>query len=116
MLDDDDGMSGAAPKRVGPPDVEPVVQGTLRFEVVHWGRERGLAQNGGYIAAFDAASDRELWTLKIYDVAYDPDLEEDVQDVFIDSMIARGSNALEIVDERGQRYLVDTAARKVRSA
>lgn len=45
-------------KRVGPPRVPPVVVGDLRFEVVHWGRERGLGQNGGYIAAHDRESGR----------------------------------------------------------
>jgi hypothetical protein len=113
---DDDGMGAPAAKRVGPPEVPPVVQGSTRFEVIHWGRDRGLGQNGGYIAALDDASDRELWTLKIYGVSYDPELEEDVQDVFIEKMTAIRADALEIVDEKGRRYLVNPQARRVTAA
>jgi hypothetical protein len=116
MLEDDDDGMGAAPKRVGPPEVPPVVQGTTRFEVIHWGRDRGLGQNGGYIAALDDATSKELWTLKVYQVVYDPDLEEDVQDVFIERMTAIKTDTLEIVDEKGRRYLVNPAARRVTAA
>jgi hypothetical protein len=112
--DDDDEMEMPAAKRVGPEEVPPVTIGETRYEVVHWGRERGLGQNGGYIAAVDAASGRELWTLKVYDVTYDPDMEEDVQDVFIESLAPRGDDKLAVVDERGRKYLVDPRRRQAR--
>lgn len=104
---------GIAPKRIGPSEVVPVQDATRRFEVIHWGRERGLGQNGGYIAATDLDG-REPWILKVYDVNYDPSLEEDVQDVFIVSMVRAGPDALEIEDERGRRYLVNVATCAVR--
>jgi hypothetical protein len=108
-------MEMPAGKRVGPPNVPPVVIGDLRFEAIHWGKERGFGQNGGYIAALDARSGRELWTLKIYDVVYEPRMEEDVQDVFIKTMSRSASgNRLEVTDERGRRYLVDLQSRSVR--
>jgi hypothetical protein len=102
-----------AQKRVAPPDVLPVTVGTLRIEALPWGRERGLGQNGGYVAAIDPATGAELWTLKIYDVPYDGVMEEDVQDVFIASMRALGEGRVEIVDEDGRRYVLDIAARRV---
>jgi hypothetical protein len=114
--EDDDGMERPAAKRVGPPEVPAVKQGTTRFEVIHWGKDRGLGQNGGYIAALDDSTGRELWTLKVYDVAYDAELEEDVQDVFIESMAMRAAGTLEIADEKGRRYLVDPATRRVTGA
>ena len=100
-------------KRVAPPDVPAVVFRRVRIEAIHWGRERNFKQNGGYIAAFDPASGRELWTLKVYDVVYDPKMEEDVQDVFIRKMTKISPSGLLIVDEKGRRYRVDVKARTV---
>ena len=101
-------------KRLGPPKVEPVVMGEVRYEVIHWGKERGLKQNGGYIAAFNTVSGKELWILKVYDVAYNPTLEGDVQDVFIVSM-SKGffSGKLHIEDEKGRRFVIDPDTRSV---
>ena len=116
MLGEDDDMEMPAGKRVGPEDVRPVVFGSTRFEAIHWGRARGLAQNGGYLSAVDDATGRELWILKVYDVVYDPDLEEDVQDVFIERMAAAAQDGeLEVTDEKGRRYIVDTRSRSVRA-
>lgn len=101
-------------KRLGPKDVPPVIVKDLRFEVIHWGKDRGLAQNGGYIAALDKTGGQELWTLKIYDIAYDSELESDVQDIFIKSMTKSWfGNKLKITDERGRKYSVDVQARTV---
>ena len=47
----DEGLGMPMGKRLGPDDVPSVITGDIRFDVVHWGRERGLEQNGGYIAA-----------------------------------------------------------------
>ncbi len=109
-------MESPSKKRVGPAEVRPVTIGNIRFEAVHWGKARGLRQNGGYIAALDAASGKELWTLKVYDVQYDGDLEADKQDVFIASMSKRLlQNLLDITDERGKKYVVDIKTRSVKS-
>lgn len=113
MNDDDDDGGLPAAKRVGPPDVEPVTIDGVRYEAVHWGRERGLGQNGGYLEAVDAASGASLWLLQVYAIDYDPDLEEDVQDVFIETLKAGPRGTLKVVDERGRRYAVDPATRTV---
>jgi hypothetical protein len=109
------GQAQAQPsaKRVAPPDVPPVQLRKVRIEAVHWGRARGFNQNGGYIAAIDPASGQELWTLKVYDVHYDPKMEEDVQDVFIRKMTRMSPSRLLIVDEKGRRYRVDVKRRAV---
>ncbi len=99
-------------KRVGPPEVAPVTIDGTRFEALSWGRTRGFGQNGGYIAAVDPASGRELWTLKVYAVTYDPEMEEDVQDVFITGLAVRDGR-LEVTDEKGRRFLVDVKSRAV---
>ncbi len=100
------------PKRVAPPKVKPVSVGKLRIEAVHWGRSRGLGQNGGFIAATDTETGKEVWLLKIYDIAYDPQLEEDVQDVFIEK-IRSYNGRLDITDEHSRHYTVDLASRTV---
>lgn len=111
MIDDESGLP--APKRVGPPEVEPVTLGGLRFEAVHWGRERGLGQNGGYIEAFDAATGAALWLLRIYAIDYRDELEEDVQDLFIEELKAGPRGKLTVIDEQGRRFTVDPATRGV---
>jgi hypothetical protein len=112
---DEPGLAPPAAKRVGPPAVPPVEAAGLRFEVVHWGRERGLPQNGGYVAAVDPQSGAERWLLRVYTIEYDRDLEEDVQDVFIESMRWNPTEkVLEIRDERERTYTVDPATRAVR--
>jgi len=99
-------------KRVAPPEVPPVQIGKVRYEVLHWGRKRGLPQNGGYIVACDAASGEELWTLQVYQTVIDAGLETDVQEVFIESMKkSLLGGKLKLRDELGRRFLVDPATR-----
>jgi hypothetical protein len=107
---------GPAGKRVAPPKVKPVKIGDLRFEALHWGKERGLGQNGGYVAALDARTGKELWVLRVYTIDYRDDLEEDVQDIFIESLAAGPRGTLKVVDEQRRRYTVDPATRTVRAA
>jgi hypothetical protein len=111
------GLEMPKPKRVGPPDVKPVQIGKLRFEAVHWGRERGFEQNGGVVAALDVASGKEQWTVVVYRIEYIPKLETDVQDLFIRTLVAApdGKHLL-VTDEKGRRFEVDIAARSARPA
>lgn len=91
------------------PEPAPVQVGGMRYEAVPWGRIRGLGQNGGYIAAYDVASGRELWLLKVYEVKYLPEMEEDKQDVFIEDLALDAKGRLRVTDERGEVYRVDLA-------
>lgn len=95
------------------PEPPSVTIGDVRYDAVPWGKARGLAQNGGYIAAHDAYSGTELWLLKVYDVIYDGRMEDDKQDRFIEHMADKGDDLLEIIDERGRTYTVDLASRAV---
>jgi hypothetical protein len=101
------------PKRTAPPAVPPVVLGNIRIETIPWGRSRDLGQNGGYIAALDRRTGRELWILKVYGVTYDTKMEEDVQDIFIKKMTKVSPTRLSILDEDGRRYFVDVKTRSV---
>ena len=70
-------------KRVAPDPVAPVSLEGRRYEAIEFGKARGLGQNGGYVAAIDEASGRELWIQRVYRIRYDRRLEGDKQDVFI---------------------------------
>ena len=94
------------------PEPPSLTVGDVRYVAVPWGKARGLGQNGGYIAALDAGG-RELWLLKVYDIVYDGDMEEDKQDRFIDSIFRDGADLLRITDERGGVYRVNTKTRTV---
>jgi len=109
-------LSAKSLKREGPAPVAPVRVGTMEISVVHWGTSRGLAQNGGYIAANEIASGRELWLLKVYDVPYDPKRERDVQDTFIVDMKLDSSGSVVLIrDELDRVYVVDPRTRSVRT-
>lgn len=103
-----------AKKRSAPDPVEPVRFGGIRYEPMPWGKARGLGQNGGYVAAIDDRTGDELWLLKVYDVAYDGDMEGDKQDVFVTSLeIDRAGRFLTVENEAGDRFAVNLASREV---
>lgn len=114
-----EGLAGGdapAGKRVAPPAVSPVTLRGVRYEAPPDTRDFGDDQAGGYVVARDARSGRELWRQRIYATVYDPPLESDVQDVFIETLRAgRGGRTLEITDERGRRYTLDLASRAVQA-
>jgi len=97
--------------RIPAPTVAPVEIDGVRFEQVGNGLVAGFDQMGGYLAARDATSNTELWTLKVYDNKRDPAREGDVQDVFFESMTVQDGGTLLIENERGKRFVVDPKAR-----
>jgi hypothetical protein len=104
-------------KRSGPDPVEPVSFGGTRYEAMQWGKARGLEQNGGYVAAIDEKTGDELWLLKVYDVSYDGDMEDDKQDVFVTSLeLDRDGRRLMVDNEAGNRFAIDLATRTVSAA
>jgi hypothetical protein len=114
MNDDHDSGMGMAPKRRGPPEVEPVRLGELEIRALHWGRRAGLPQNGGYIEAWRAHAQQPEWRLRVYETQYDGAMEEDVQDCFIEHMSLTPQGTLLVRDEDGREYAVDPTRREVR--
>jgi hypothetical protein len=102
-------------KRFGKlPEVPPVTRNDVRYEALHWGRERDLGQNGGYVIAFDDKTGEQLWLQKIYDVVYDGDMEADKQDVFITELALDVSGQeLIISNERDRRFSMRLSDRRV---
>lgn len=101
-------------ERAEPEDPDPVVLGGIRYEALHWGKVRGLGQNGGYIAAIDTRTGEELWILKVYDVSYESDMEADKLDVFITGIEPDGDHALTVRNEKGRAFRVDLRDQSVR--
>ena len=98
-----------------PPLPAAVVAAGAAYAAVADGTARGLDQPTGYIAAIDAASGRELWTLKVFGTRTDPAMEADKQDLHIAKLALTNSRrALLVTDERGGRYRVDLATRTVK--
>lgn len=102
----------SAKRRV--PSVAPVTAGGVRYETVRGARARGFAQNGGVVAAVDAATGKELWTLAVYQTSYDPHEEADVQDVFITSLaLSKDGRTLLVTNEAKHSYAIDLADRTI---
>ena len=95
------------------PEPAPLTVGNVRYEAVPFGRARGLPHNGGYVAAIDTASGRELWLLEIYNIVYDNEREQDKQDVFIEELALDAAGRLRVNDERGGIYFVDLKTRQI---
>ena len=83
------------------PEPSGVTFGNVRIEALPWGKARGLAQNGGYIAAYDTRTE------------YDPRKEDDKQDLFIEDLATDSAGHLRVTDERGGVYMVDVQSRSV---
>lgn len=99
-------------KRSSPKEVEPVVYKGIRYTAPHWVTVNGKRMAGGYVEAFDARTNKKRRRIKVYETRYDPQLERDVQDVFITSL-AIEKNMLVVVNERDKRFEVDLKSRRV---
>ena len=67
----------------------------------------------GHIEARNIKTGKIIWDLKVYDVEYQPNLETDIQEVYIISLKIKGDD-LEVVNEINEKYLVDLKNRRVR--
>lgn len=100
----DDEMSFS---RIGPPDVEPVVFEGRRYAQILNGEDDHLDQRTGYLAVTDLRTGERLAAVKVYAVAFDHDLEADVQDVFFVHLeLQSAERRLLVENEHGQRFHV----------
>jgi hypothetical protein len=106
------GLGPAYAKRAAPKDVPPVTFEGIKYAAPSSGLVNGKKQNGVYIEATSLETGKLLWELRIYEVKYDPNLESDVQDVFITSLKIVNRN-LEILNEAGDKFVVDLSRHKV---
>ena len=100
----------AEAKRGAPTEVLPVTVGNIKYSAPH---RNGTHKQMGFIEARDLKSGKLIWSRQIYAVKYDPDLEGDVQDVFIKSITVEG-NHLIITNERNSKYQLDLNSLEVK--
>lgn len=94
-------------KRTPPAAVAPVLAGGVRYVAPNDDGRRG------YVQAWDTHTGKLVWEVTVYTNAINPDLEEDVQWVFIKQLrLAEGK--LRVMDERDQAYSVDLQSRAVK--
>ena len=101
------GLLSGAPalaKRAAPKPVATVVLNAVEYSAP--------LDQMGFVVATDVATRKELWRVRVYEVRVDPALERDVQDVFITSLTVE-KGMLVVANERGDRYTLDPATRKV---
>src|SRR5438105_4195434 len=72
--------STAFAKRGPPPTIKPVEKDGIRYEVPNDDGRRA------YVQAWDVKSGKKVWEADLFHTAIKPDLEEDVQWVFVQSM------------------------------
>jgi len=101
-------------KRSAPLKVEPIEHRGVRYAVVRGAKGRGLPHNGGYIEATELASGRSLWLVKVYEVVYDSDIEDDKRDVYISLLrLDAARSRLLVENERDERFAVALDGSKV---
>lgn len=94
-------------KRIAPKPVVPLVMNGVRYEAPFHGE-------AGVLTAYDAARGTQLWTLQVYKIDFDEDMEKDVQEIYITSIRPQDNQSgLVVTDEHGRVWLVDLATRAV---
>ena len=99
-------VPGASAKRLAPRGAAPVTIDGIEY--------RAPVERMGCVEAWDAKSDKMLWWRQIYVVVIEPNLEKDVQDVFIRGLKAADS-ALTITNERGGEFKLDLKTLEVQA-
>ena len=98
----------ASAKRIAPVKVDPVVYEGIRY----------LAPNDdgrrGYIEAWNVGTNKKLWELTLFTNRIDPNLEEDVQWVFIKAFNIQ-HRRLMVTSESGKIYQGDVTRKRSRN-
>ena len=100
----------AEAKRGAPMEVLPVKVGNIEYSAPH---RNGTQKQMGFIEARNLKSGKLIWNRQIYAVKYVPDLEGDVQDVFIRNIKVKG-NSLIVTNERKSEYQLDLKTLEVK--
>lgn len=98
--------TSASAKRTAPTEVEPVVHEGMRYVAPNDDSRRG------YIEAWNVATNKKLWELTLFTNRIDPNLEEDVQWVFVKELRIQDSRVM-VTSERGTTYQVDVKTKAI---
>ena len=98
------GIHPAFAERSEPREVAPIVQDGVRYSAPHGAM--------AVVVATEVKTGKELWRVQVYKTRMIPELESDVQDVFITSLAVKDGTLL-IANERGEKFALDLQTRKV---
>jgi len=108
---------GAEKERADVPEPAPVMVGAVRYQAPAFTLAQGLAHNGGYVEAVDAASGRRRWIVDVLGPPVRDGKENDKTDVFIATLaLAPGGRSLLVTDERGRQFRLDLHTHRVTPA
>src|SRR5215468_6756765 len=93
-------------KRIAPVTVDPVIYEGVRYVAPNDDGHRG------YIEAWNVGNNKKLWELTLFTNRIDPNLEEDVQWVFIKSLSIHDGRLI-ATSERGETYQVDPETKEI---
>jgi hypothetical protein len=93
-------------KRTAPPNAGPLIHDGIRYAAPNDDGRRG------YIQAWDVQTNKKLWELTVFTNRIDPNLEEDVQWVFIINLDVRNGE-LVVASERGDTYQIDLRTKAI---
>jgi len=96
----------ALAKRAAPAKVESIIHQGIRYIAPNDDGRRA------YIEAWGVRTDKKLWDLTVFTNRIDPNLEEDVQHVFIKTLRVRDGTLI-VTSERGEIYRVDLKTKGV---
>jgi hypothetical protein len=96
----------ASAKRIAPMKVDPVVYEGIRYVAPNDDGSRG------YIEAWNAGTNKKLWELTVFTTGIDPNLEEDVQWIFIKALRIQDGRLM-VTSERGKTYQVDVNTKRI---
>jgi hypothetical protein len=96
----------ASAKRIAPAKVDPVIHEGIRYVAPNDDGRRG------YVEAWDLATNKKLWELTIFTNRIDPNLEEDVQWVFIKALKIQDGRLM-VTSEREKTYQVDVNTKAI---
>ena len=96
----------ASAKRIAPVKVDPVIYEGIRYVAPNDDGRRG------YIEAWNVGTNKKLWELTLFTNRIDPNLEEDVQWVFIKALNIQ-EGRLMVTSEHGKIYQVDVNKKEI---
>jgi hypothetical protein len=96
----------ASAKRSGPGKVDPVIYEGIRYVAPNDDGRRG------YIEAWNVGTNKKLWELTIFTNDIDPNLEEDVQWVFIKALKIQDGRLM-VTSERERAYQIDVNTKAI---
>lgn len=99
-------QQSASAKRIAPVKVDPVIYEGIRYVAPNDDGRRG------YVEAWNVETNKKLWELTIFANAIDPNLEEDVQWVFIKALNIQDGRLI-VTSEHGEIYHVDLKTKEV---